>query len=1281
MTPISRVARKAFFLTALLLSLGLSAAVAQLTTGTILGTVTDPAGAAVAKASIAATNTGTNIRATATTGSSGEYTISELQIGIYEVEVTAPGFKTFKQLNVNLTANENYRVDAHLILGQINQTVEVAANTEVLQTDASDLNTVVNAKIIANMPNIGRNPMMALLAVPGLMPLGSFQDMEFATGDTARGQFANFSINGARPISSEITMDGSPNTSTAYNEIAIVPSMASVGELKVETNAFSAEYGRTTSGVVQFLTKSGGNAFHGSLFEYFRNSALNANTFANNSKGRNSDGTLRAPVPIFDTNQFGGSLEGPVLIPKLYNGRSKTFFFFSYEGQRRRVGVNSFYTVPTALERQGDFSQSLVLVNGKYIPRQISLPLPQTSTVVYAPGSTVNYYILRQPLPNGQIPTQYMNSLAKQMMTWYPLPNVPANPDGTLNYFDSDANRDAPNQVSLKIDQNFGQNHRIFGRFTMDSSSSTPANLFSSTNPSANSSQPVHQFVPSLNLGYTWSISPTMILDWHGTVTRLNLVVLPPTGSNADFASLGFAPNLIALSPNQIFPILRISNYPSMGLGQYAAENNHNTNTATNVTITKVHDKWTLKFGGEYRVYLSNFDQPNVPSLYFNSTSMTGPCYSHGYACPTSVPQAGSYAPADALLGGFDGGLGNGQFASGDPAYALKNSYMGFFSQNDWKATRKLTINVGVRYEVAPTTTERYNRMSQFDPYLTNITGTMGEYTFAGVNGNSRTQTNTNYNNIAPRAGLAYRLGSKTVIRTGYGIFYDVNTGFGSGSQRFGPDGFNAQAFMYIRPQTGPQALADILQYQFTNAPTSGGQVIGPNPTDPRYLGTAVNMISRNAPSPSGQQWNFTIQRDFSVGDHANMIATVAYVGTKGTHTLLGSRDENNVIAIPQATIQSARAQWIATGTNPLTTQVPNPFYGKIPNGTIFLAPTISQQQLDLPFPAYASALSFQDDIANSSYNAVQGSIVARLRSGMTFTANYTFSKNIDDGGAISNQNFGGGSSGFDIYGWYNYRLDRAVSSNDAPHRFVGIYTWDLPFGKGHSILGNTPVLNQVVAHWVVSGLTQFQSGFPLTINGAGGWSGRPDLVENPVLPKQYRIIGDGVTPTTLPDGNTIVVPAGRELYFNPDAFRSRVVAIANTSISAKNPGLTNMVADQYYWGDSPRNYPWLRGYGINNTDLSVRRSFALKEKTRLDVKVDARNAGNHTQISGNGGLTTSMGTTIGSTYTSGDWTTLSAAQQAKFGYTNSVNFGSFLPGSATYRQPRYLQVSLTLSF
>lgn len=1229
---------------------------AQVITGTILGNVRDPSGSAIPGANVRIRNKGTNVETLISTNANGDYSAPNLPTGSYDVEVSAKGFKTYQETGVALSLDSKARIDVTLTVGEVTESVKVVASAQRLQTDSSDLNATVSTQAIESLPNIGRNPLYYVVTTPGVVPRQGFESVtNFAVGDDSRKQFSNFTVNGSRPISSEILLDGAPNTNPAFNEASVLPSIDAIGDYKVITNAYSAEFGRAGGGVVSFGTKSGTNQYHGSLYENFRNPVMNANSFGNNATG--------AKKGKFNVNDFGGTFSGPLIIPKLYDGRNKTFFFYSYEGVREAEDASAFLTMPTALERQGDFSQSLVQVRNpstgllEVVNRNVYSPFASTTNVVPV-GSNVR--LERQQFQSGgvlnRIPSSQLNPTALKLINLYPLPNItPLNPDGTLNYYDSNSTYNRLDQMIVKLDHYFTPQHHSFFRYTTDWTLNTPRNRFRTTDPQATDQAPGSQYNWSATLGHTWTVSPTSIVELRANLTRINLVLQPSSGLNADLAGLGFSQQMISVAPSGAFPRIAVGGaYQQIGIGNFVLRDNHSSNYAFTGSYTKIAGNWTLKFGGEYRPLYTNFYQAFVPSFAFSPNNFTTAC--SGPGCPTlAYNQAQGFVLADLLIGNLNGQVGGGQFTTGDPRLALRNVYLGGYTQNDWKVSRRLTINLGLRWEFQGPLSERYNRLSQFNTQALNATGTAGLYEFSGVNGNGRGQTDPDYRNWAPRVGFAWRLNDKSVIRSAYGISYDQITGVGSGAQGFGTDGFGNPAFQNIRPASG----YDILARPFNDSFSGGGTILGADPNNPGYLGYSVTALDRHQRTPYIQQWNFTIERDLGKGTSMQ----VSYVGTKGTRMIVQQFPVNGTNAIPEGILNSARSEYIATGVNPLNALVANPFYGIAPasNATIG-GPTITRLNLVRPYPAYNAVTKFQQRFGSSTYHAFQVSLRRSFSNGLEIGGNYVWSKSIDFGNSISvnsgNTGNGGGASGFTVN---NFGLERSVSNSDIPHRAVIYYVYDLPFGKGKRFLTNTPVASQVLGGWKVSGLTTFSAGLPLGITGGSGF-GRPDLMGDPILPEKYRVYGDGKTAYPLPDGTTIVVPKNRYLYFNPHAFSGRTLTVPVPGSSN-----TQIVNDLYWYGTAPRFFSNLRGWGTNNWNMSIDRRFAIGEKMAVAFSAQAVNVFNRKEFA-DAGIDKGFGSAN------------LVPANGMLGQSTSATFGT-IDITQTGRTPRYLQLVARFTF
>jgi hypothetical protein len=1257
----------------LFLVLGSVAAFAQVTNGTILGTVTDPSGAVVAGAKITITNTDTGVVTNVVSKGSGNYTAPYLINGTYAVKVESPGFKTFQETSIQLTVGEEHRVDAKLQIGKTNQEVVVVSSGPALRTENSDLSTTIDARTLTDTPNINDNPLLTVILVPGVSSTGTFMDPNNVnTGDNARQNFTSFSVNGSAPLVSNIQLDGAMDTSPYANEILVMPNVNAIAESHIITNSYSAEYGRAGGGVVNLTTKSGTEKYHVVAFENFRNTALDANSYGNDTYAKTASPRPKAP---FNSNGYGATIGGPLNIPKLYDSHGHTFFFASYAGLRRNQGTSTYFTVPTARERTGDFSQTFtdVTINGVVTPEPVSIYLPFPSTTTTNTIAAGQYQIVRQQASNNGVlnvlAPAYIDPTAAQIINYYPLPNIPAvNPDGTSNYFTNYVTNIRTDQMIVRVDDDFSPNKRGFFRYTTDWTLNTPPNIFAlapTPHPEANNNGPTSQYNPTATAGFDWTLSPKDVVEFRVNISRLNLLLLP-AGSISNLTSLGFAPSELNAIPSKSFPSLTIGSYAAMGLGSFVYRNNHTTVFSLTPNYTKLLNKMSVKVGMEYDAILYNFFQPYKASIAFASAANGFSAHCEGTNCPgvaSSNPQG--WGAANFLMGANDGALGNGEYATGDPSEALKNGAWAGYVQDDWKAARNLTLNLGLRYEFQGPITDRYNRLSQFNLNGVNETGTAGLYEFSGVGGDPRSQVDPAWKNWAPRVGFAYRVNDKTVVSGAYGISYVPTTGGGSGAQGFGSDGFAAPSYDTIRPTTGIDAGLDILATPWTNAFSGGGTSANANPLNPVLLGGSVTAFIRtDKQTPYMQQYNFAVQRQLP----ANMIMQVAYVGTHGVHLQLQQFPVNQTDDIPLSTLNSALSTYEATGINPLSTKVANPFYGVIKTNTNLDLATITQLYLDEPFPAYGGVTKFFDRVGKSTYNSLQVSVNRAFRNGFQVSGAYTFSKNMDLGTAYGAAVQSGSSAGTAYYLQGMRHLDWSISDFDQAHRGVISTIWQVPVGKGHRLVGNVPVLSQIIGGWQFSSITTFASGYPLPITGTG--FGRPNVIADPRLPKKDKIIGapGSGTAIVLPTGQSYTIQAGYKLFFNPDAFSANVIQVANTTAG----GAPINVSNPYYYSNAPRLFSELRGPGIDDFDMNLSHAYVIHEKYNIYVRCDAYNVFNRVQpgLPGTGFGGPNLTTTGGF-----------------IGENNSTTFGSYNMATAgtaigqSSNLPRYIQFSGKFSF
>jgi outer membrane receptor protein involved in Fe transport len=1036
-------------------------------TAQVTGRISDQTGAVVPGAKITVIHIGTGLSRETVTNNEGYFTIPLLNPGEYRVTVKKDGFIPLIQSGVILQVGQVLRLDYTLETGVLAESVSVSATTAALDTETSSLGKVVDQQRIQNLPLLGRNPYSLVALVPGARPSAGLNDLPV---DQISQSFV--SINGARGNQNEYLLDGAPNTAAAQNQPVVFVNPDAVQEFKVETNNYSAQYGRAGGGIFNIVTRSGTNEFHGAVYDYLRNDALNANSFFGNRAGQER--------PPFRYNQFGATIGGPIELPEKvfgpmrYSGRNRSFFFGSYEGVRYSQGGTYIGTVPTLLERNGDFSQTRNAA-GQVIP-------------IYDPASTRRNpanpaQLIRDQFEDNVIPRERGNPVAAKMLEFIPLPNAAGNANtGTGNYVTSTASRISKDTFSIRLDHQMTVNQRLSGRFNFDNTPYGRPNFYDNIATPTFGAQVFKR--RNFGLDYNVTFSSTLLANFLFSFTRLENN-RRPYSNGFDITSLGFPAALKSQLIPESFPSVSVA---GMG-GNFSLINNGTNNllggndlirfgdnTASwGGTIIKTLSRHTLKFGGEARLLRPNYWQFSDTAITFSFAQnfTQGPN-------PTSAAAAGTGIGFASFLLGV--GTGNYNRAA---ALAMQIKYYGGYLQDDWKLTSKLTLNLGIRYDYESPRTERYNQLTNFDfdaipPLTTPGLNLRGALSFVGNNGNLREQWNPDRNNFAPRIGFAWQVAPKTVVRGGGGIFYAAMTGVGGGSPAFGISGFEASTALVA-------SLDGVTPINFLDNPYPTGinQPTGSSLGAATLLGQNIRFTDRNIRTSYSAQWNLNVQRELP----GRLLLEAGYVGNRG----LKLQQDREINQLPDSALALGDA---------LREQVDNPFFGQITTGAL-AGRKVARAQLLRPYPHFLSVVAANSSFASSSYHAAIVSVQRRIGNGLTMNGSYTFSKLIDLatgpflGESLSNGGFQNNN---------NLRADRSISALDAPHRLVlnGLYA--LPFGAGHKF-NPAGLAGALLNGWEISAIYAFQSGGPLAITSASnttfaqGGGQRPNLVGDPRVP------------------------------------------------------------------------------------------------------------------------------------------------------------------------------------
>lgn len=1238
-------------------------AAAQIKSSAVTGTITDASGAVVPNATVTVSNQETNVSQEVKTTTAGEYTVPYLGAGRYSLTVKAGGFQTFRKTDIVLGTSTTVRVDASLVVGNVASTIEVQADAATLQTESATVQGAVGANLIATLPNMNNNPLYYASLQAGVVPAPQmYNSMRLGVGFQDRQAMSALRINGGQMGSNDVQLDGVSVLGAAWHETTVVPDRDTLQEVRVTTNSFAADIGNG-QGLVSMTTKVGTNQFHGTLRYRLRNEALNANGLNNNLRG--------IARPKYRLNEGGGTIGGPVIVPKVFNGKDKLFFFASFYRLTHSDPVTFQARVPTELERKGDFSQTKVADNqGNPVPVQIFNPYTATP---YQGSPNV---FIRQPYPNSIIPNPYQYGL--KILQAYPMPNrPPTDAFFNNNYQFIGSAPTVRNALSSRIDFHPNSKHSIYisGGFTKGSIAQP--NRWGEGAPFVNMAFPgvTEDQNPYTAVGDTITVNPTTILDIRYGLTRIRTNSSYPAGSGFNYDEYGMPKEVQALSAMYgTAPTIYNFGGPITNLNPdgWARKRETQTNHTLTGSMTKIVQKWTLKAGGEYRVYLGNWQDLRYATPNLSGSNHNGQLggLSGGNSSLITDPALRGISFATALTGAAGYELPAG--TSTRPALAAK--YFALYSQNDWKVTSKLTINLGLRWDVQPGVTERYNRISGIDlekvsPFAAGATlphpnGALGLIAFPGTGEYSRNLWNTQWTNISPRVSAAYRIVSSTVIRGGFGRTYTPsNTGFNANGLIYGTGPFSggAQAIPYgLSPNGVPVGRWENLSN--TNIIQAPGATQSPSLYGNNNASLSVDLIPRNYRNGIVDQWNFFIERSFGRA----WIVSAGYVGQHGHDLPWRGYPLGGTFSIPDSTLQAWRAGWYASNglNDPAAVQIPNPLPALVGKaaGTISnaLISTINAQRPHL-------ALFGQTYLGNgglTDYNALQLRAEHAYSNGFQLMFNYTWSKAtglIGGSGGSSyaeSQAAGVGTTPSGGIDFRNLENNRGYLGYDITNRFVAAATYDLPFGKGKRFNPPNAVLRFVASDWQLATAVTLQSGQPWGPS-CGGMNGRCLVVdgEPAEVPKELQRWYDGKTSVTLPDGRIITPGAYTFLKWNPNRFAAPVVRMPNGSYQV----------DQYFWGATSMYVNGLRSPGFYHANLTVNRQFRITEGLRLEFLAEATNFLNRTNINPNA-VNGSVGAVL----------VANAATNTKPGQNSNVNHRTM---STSFFEPRNISLSLRLRF
>jgi hypothetical protein len=1029
----------------------------------VMGRLTDPSGAAVPSARVALTNEATRAVYQTTSNDEGHYLIPMIEPGAYTLTVEAPGFKRIESQQLQVQTGAKLTLDFRLELGGVAESVTVLAEAPLLQTASADVSVVIDRRFVDLLFVANRNPLALVSLVPGVRGGGGrFSDS---------GQhYLSMLGGGGQEGRNEIVVDGASVTMPRQGgAIAVSPSGDSVEELLVQTTMFDAAYGRSNGGVISYATRSGTNDLHGSFEIFYRNKILNANSWFNNRKG--------LPRPDDPRRLWSGTIGGPLVIPKLYNGRNRTFFFASVQYDARWSNPTYGGRVPSELERQGDFSQTLSSRGTPLVIYNVFTSQIQGSKVV------------RQPWPGNRIPAALFNNTGATIINVYPKPTDPG-PYwiGRYNWYEQSKATNPAKQINTRFDQMVSPKQRIFGRFAyMDWSvefTKLPPGLRNAPVGGDPGGDLRHFYNATFNDDYSFSPS------WTGSLRFSFNRYWSDTwfsGNVQDPKKLNLPPDILA---NQMRP-----SWPGIDMAEGFIRLGHRFKIRANDTyvlapmITTLRRSHNLRLGADIRRLLWNEISPDSQAGgYFNFR----PTFSQEDPWLSVTSQTSGTAMADLLLGMPASGS-----ISGPTPYSLRSHYVALFIQDDWKVTPKLTLNLGLRWEFERPWTERYDRMLYgFDangPSPLKIPGMdlRGGVLFAGIDGNPRQQGMSDRNNFGPRFGLAWQVLPKTVIRAGYGLFYSSLL-----------DNLDISIPVPLTFSTNITYIGTVDRgaTPYTTLANPFPQGV-PKPTGNKegraaLLGDAISVaVNHTKVAPYNQQWQFGFGRELPWRSkfEANFLRVL------------------NVKGIESFNLNEKPDIFLAYGADE-NLRVPNPFYGVLPStAPLGASATIAQRQLWVRYPHYSSVSLRGFNTNTIVYHALQLNYEKRFSSGLSLLWNHSISKMFDN----------------NTTSLINERHYRTISGMDRPHVMNLAFVYDLPFGKGRPWL-TSGWLSHALGGWKLSGRAGYSSGEPLSISDTNG---RPIRLRNAAKsgPIKERI-GDRVDPVT----KEVLNP-----YFDTKAFQS----------------------------------------------------------------------------------------------------------------------------------------------
>ncbi len=1116
---------------------------------------------------------------------SGEYTTPFLLPGPYEITATAEGFEGYKHTNIVLQTSQKLQEDVHLQVGSASENVVVTTETPLVDASTASVGQVLTAEEIEDLPDNGRSPLGLAKTELGVVPKAKNSVTQTRPFDNSAT--SDFSLGGGNSQSNEYLLNGVPNNQDSSRVPGFSPNLDSVDAVRTDIFQSDASFGDTSGGTVNITTKAGTNRLHGTVSEFNQFSAINAplRWFA----------AANYKTPVTRQNQYGATLGGPVIIPKLFNGRDKLFFFYSYERFKDTVPNAITTTVPTDAERGGDFSALLAL---------------GSTYQLYDPYSGVNTggKITRTPLANNKIDPSKINPVAKAYLQFFPEPNLPGANDGENNYFSNIPTADDYNSHQGRLDININNNNKIFFETHRSEYFRIQSNIFSNI---ATGTSTYNVYSGGI-LDYIHTFSASTTLDVRGSLTRAyGNTTLPSQGFDA--TTLGFPNYINTNATERILPRITFSEASgTTAIGGAQGSNSGGLSTTAGTVsafdtfqifaaLTHVQAHHTLKIGPDLRLEKYAKLTPGSPSGAFTFNSI----YVNGGSSGVAIPFGGSFA---SFLYGVPT---SGTQTIATPAMYNAKYFAGFI-QDDWRALPSLTLNLGLRVEHETPINESHNlAVAGFDPTLTNsvTAGAIaaysagysatkeGELPVASFNPKGgvvyatpdhRSEYNTASAYISPRLGFAFAptsLHGKTVLRGGFGVFVNPFNDYNT-PQSYGYSATTSFTLTTANYTTPPLTLSDPFVSSVDPILQPTGNALGINTN----LGAGVQFRGPNLHVPYAERYSLDVQQQLT----KNLVMDIGYLGAHQVHLSYSNAISSTPLlpylsrshrADPAASYVAATNPCGVTPTQNLQCSVPNPFKG-LPNetGTYATAANITKYNLLQAYPQYSAVTQALVPGSSATFNQLIARLHLRTQFGLTFNANYEYSRNL-----IASQLNPGETT-----------LSYQESTSDYPQHFSFTGSYKLPFGQNQRFFSHGHLVDAIIGGFQINSIYQFLSGTPIQWGGVGNSS------------------FDFATGSNGFNQNFQLQPRNITRAFNVDAFYRGT----GTGYSACITPKTGVTCDATDTGQASGTYNYrtaplyfLRSDFTNNVDASIIKNFHFSERVRLEYRFEAFNLLNHTQF------------------------------------------------------------------